>query len=182
MTRNPGPASHSSSLSAWRGAGLAVLAGGIVMGLALGVRHVQGLFLLPVVTDRGWTRATFALAMAVQNLAWGVSQPLTGMVADRFGAARVVAGGLACYGLGLLAMAFAPTPAWFVVGAGGCLGLALSGTAFGAVYGALNRIVAPERRSAALGLAARRWRAPKPRRRRCAPRCARPSPIAASGC
>jgi MFS family permease len=145
--------SHSPSSSAWPGAGVAVLAGGIVMGLALGVRHVQGLFLLPVVTDHGWTRATFALAMAVQNLVWGVSQPLTGMVADRFGAARVVAGGLACYALGLLAMAFAPTPALFVAGAGGCIGLALSGTAFGAVYGALNRLVAPERRSAALGLA-----------------------------
>ena len=146
-------ASHSRSSSAWRGAGLAVVAGGVVMGLALGVRHVQGLFLLPVVTDRGWTRATFALAMAVQNLVWGISQPLTGMIADRFGAARVVAGGLVCYALGLLAMAFAPTPALFVAGAGGCIGLALSGTAFGAVYGALNRLVAPERRSAALGMA-----------------------------
>jgi MFS family permease len=145
--------SHSSSSSAWRGAGAAVIAGGIVMGLALGVRHVQGLFLLPVVADHGWTRATFGLAMAVQNLVWGVSQPLTGMVADRFGAARVVAAGLACYALGLLAMAFAPTPALFVAGAGGCIGLALSGTAFGAVYGALNRLVAPARRSAALGLA-----------------------------
>ena len=137
----------------WREPWLLVVAGGVVMGLALGVRHVQGLFLLPVVTDRGWTRASFALAMAVQNLAWGVSQPLTGMIADRFGAARVVAASLVLYALGLVAMAHATTPGAFVWSAGVCIGVALSGTAFGAVYGALNRLVAPPRRSWALGVA-----------------------------
>jgi len=137
----------------WREPWLLVVAGGVVMGLALGVRHVQGLFLLPVVTDRGWTRASFAFAMAVQNLAWGVSQPLTGMVADRFGAARVIAASLVLYALGLVAMAHATTPGAFVWSAGVCIGVALSGTAFGAVYGALNRLVAPRRRSWALGVA-----------------------------
>ena len=136
-----------------RGVWLLVLAGGIVMGLALGVRHVQGLFLLPIVTGRGWTRETFALAMALQNLAWGIAQPLTGMLADRFGAAKVIAGGLVFYALGLVAMAQAASPAAFVCGAGPCIGVALSGTAFGAVYGALNRLVAPDQRSRALGLA-----------------------------
>jgi MFS family permease len=130
-----------------------VTAGGIVMGLALGVRHVQGLFLLPVVSDRGWTRASFAFAMAVQNLSWGVAQPFTGMIADRFGAARVVAASLALYALGLYAMAHATTPGAFVWSAGVCIGVALSGTAFGAVYGAINRLVAPARRSWALGVA-----------------------------
>jgi MFS family permease len=137
----------------WREPWVLVTAGGIVMGLALGVRHVQGLFLLPVVTDHGWTRASFALAMAVQNLVWGVSQPLTGMIADRFGAARVVAACLVLYALGLAAMAHAATPGAFVWSAGVCVGVALSGTAFGAVYGAINRLVAPERRSWALGMA-----------------------------
>jgi MFS family permease len=137
----------------WRQPWVLVTAGGIVMGLALGVRHVQGLFLLPIVSDRGWTRASFALAMAVQNLAWGVSQPLTGMIADRFGAARVVAASLALYALGLYSMAHAATPGAFVWSAGVCIGVALSGTAFGAVYGAINRLVAPARRSWALGVA-----------------------------
>ncbi len=149
----PARLSPSSSPPRSRQLGLLVLAGGIVMGLALGVRHVQGLFLLPIVTARGWSRETFALAMALQNLAWGLSQPLTGMLADRFGAAKVIAGGLVFYAAGLVAMAQAASPAAFVCGAGLCIGVALSGTAFGAVYGALNRLVAPEQRSRALGLA-----------------------------
>ena len=123
------------------------------MGLSLGVRYVQGLFQLPVVADRGWTRETFAFAMAVQNLAWGVAQPLTGMVADRFGAARVIAAGLVLYALGLVGMTWAASPAAFVWSAGVCIGIALSCTAFGAVYGALNRLLPPERRSWAMGLA-----------------------------
>lgn len=140
--------------AAWgRQALLLVLAGGIVMGMALGVRHVQGLFLLPITIDRGWSRETFGFAMAVQNLTWGVSQPFIGMVADRYGSAKVIFGGLFFYALGLFLMAHAATSAALVWSAGVCIGIALSGTSFGAVYGALSRLVAPERRSWALGLA-----------------------------
>lgn len=130
-----------------------VVAGGIVMGLALGVRHVQGLFMLPLTMDRGWTRDTFALAMAVQNLTWGLTQPLLGIVADRFGSRWVVVLSAAAYAVGLVLMAFASTPTAFVLAAGLCAGLALSGTAFGAVYGAISRLVPAERRSEALGMA-----------------------------
>lgn len=137
----------------WQQAWVLVLAGGIVMGLALGVRHVQGLFLVPITMDRGWSRETFGLAMAVQNLIWGIAQPLTGMIADRFGSAKVIAGGLVFYAIGLMLMSQAATPSVFIWSAGVCIGIALSGTSFGAVYGALSRLVAPERRSWALGLA-----------------------------
>lgn len=130
-----------------------VLAGGIVMGLALGVRHVQGLFLLPITLERGWSRETFALAMALQNLSWGIAQPFTGMVADRFSFAKVIAGGVLFYAAGLFFMAHAQTSVAFVWSAGVCIGIALSGTAFGAVYGALSKLVAPQRRSWALGMA-----------------------------
>jgi len=106
-----------------------------------------------VATGRGWTRETFAFAMAIQNLAWGVAQPFTGMVADRFGSARVIAAGLVLYALGLAGMAGAATPAAFTWTAGVCVGVALSCTAFGTVYGALNRLLPPERRSWAMGLA-----------------------------
>ena len=149
------PSSHSSraSPSWWREPWVIVLCGGVIMGLSLGVRYVQGLFQLPVVADRGWTRETFSFALAVQNLAWGVAQPLTGMVADRFGAARVIAAGLVLYALGLAGMAWAVTPTAFVWSAGACIGVALACTAFGAVYGALNRLLPPERRSWAMGLA-----------------------------
>lgn len=130
-----------------------VLAGGVIMGLALGVRHVQGLFLLPVSMDRGWSRETFAMAMALQNLTWGVAQPFTGMIADRHGSAKVIAAGLVFYAVGLIGMTLAATPAMFVLTAGICVGIALSGTAFAVIYGALSRLVAPERRSWALAVA-----------------------------
>ena len=137
----------------WRHPLAIVLCGGTIMGLSLGARYVQGLFQLPIVADRGWTRETFAFALAIQNLAWGVAQPFTGMVADRFGAARVIAVGLVLYALGLAGMTWASSPAAFVCSAGVCIGVALSCTAFGAVYGALNRLLPPERRSWAMGLA-----------------------------
>lgn len=155
----PRPASHADaalppgSSPWWRTAWFLLLAGGLVMGLALGARHVQGLFMLPIITDRGWTRETFAFAMAVQNLTWGLAQPFTGMVADRFGSARVMLAGLALYAVGLFLMAQAATPAAFVWSAGLCVGVALSGTTFGVVYGALSRMIAPAQRSRALGLA-----------------------------
>ena len=98
----------------WQQAWVLVLAGGIVMGLALGVRHVQGLFLLPVTLDRGWSRETFGFALAIQNLSWGVAQPFTGMVSDRFGSAKVIDAGLLFYAVGLFLMVYAHTPAGFV--------------------------------------------------------------------
>jgi MFS family permease len=144
---------YTPAIRGWRQPWVLVLAGGIVMGLALGVRHVQGLFLLPITLDRGWSRETFGFAMAIQNLTWGIAQPLTGMVADRFGSGKVITGGLVFYAAGLFLMSQATTPSAFVWGAGVCIGIALSGTAFGAVYGALSRLMAPERRGWALGLA-----------------------------
>lgn len=131
----------------------AVLCGGLVMGLALGVRHVQGLFLVPMTMDRDWSREAFGFALALQNLAWGLAQPFTGMVADRFGARRVVVAGLLLYLLGLGGMSGAATPLGLAAGNGLVVGMALSGTAFGTVYGALSRIVPAAQRSAALGLA-----------------------------
>ena len=149
MSANP----SSADRRWWREPVAIVVAGGAIMGLSLGVRYVQGLLQLPVVADRGWTREAFAFALAIQNLAWGVAQPFTGMVADRFGSARVIAAGLVLYALGLAGMAWAATPAAFTWTAGACIGVALSCTAFGTVYGALNRLLPPERRSGAMGLA-----------------------------
>ncbi|ULX51806.1 MFS transporter [Cupriavidus taiwanensis] len=137
----------------WRQLRVLVVAGGVLMGVALGVRHVQGLFMLPIIAERGWTRETFAFAMAVQNLAWGLAQPFTGMLADRYGSWKVMAGGLALYAAGLYGMTQAHTSTALVWSAGLCLGLALSGTTFGVVYGALSRMTGAAQRSRALGLA-----------------------------
>lgn len=130
-----------------------ILVGGILMGLALGIRHLQGLFMLPMTMDRGWTRETFALAIALQNLVWGIAQPFTGMLADRWGTAKIVAAGAMLYGLGLLLMATATTPAQLFLGGGLIIGLALSCTAFGVVYGALSRMSTEADRGWSLGLA-----------------------------
>lgn len=137
----------------WRTTVFLLLAAGLVMGLALGVRHVQGLFLLPVIAERGWTRETFGFGMAVQNLVWGIAQPFTGMVADRFGSWKVMLGGLVLYATGLWGMAMAPSSMTFILAAGICIGIAQSGTTFGVVYGALSRMVPPEQRSRTLGIA-----------------------------
>ncbi|RQS74029.1 MFS transporter [Burkholderia sp. Bp8963] len=132
---------------------LPVLAGGLIMGVALGIRHVQGLFLAPVTLDHGWSREAFGLALALQNLIWGIAQPFTGMIADRFGSARVIVAGMLLYALGLVTMAHAGSPALFTVGAGLVIGIALSGSAFAAIYGALSRMFPAEQRGWALGVA-----------------------------
>ncbi|MGO4381252.1 MFS transporter [Pseudoduganella sp. RAF19] len=131
----------------------AVLCGGIIMGLALGMRHVQGLFMLPMTSARGWGREDFALAIALQNLVWGLMQPITGMLADRFGSRCVLLGGCVLYAIGLYLMAHAGSSTELALSGGLLIGMALAGTSFGTVYGALNRIVSPSRRSWALGLA-----------------------------
>lgn len=123
------------------------------MGLSLGIRHTQGLFMQPVTSSYGWTLETFGLALALQNLVWGLAQPLAGWVADRHGSGRVLALGVLAYGLGLYLMAHARGPAGFAVGSGMLIGIALSGTAFGTVYGALSRLFEPPWRSWALAVA-----------------------------
>ncbi|MBB3117324.1 MFS family permease [Massilia violacea] len=131
----------------------AVICGGVIIGLALGMRHVQGLFMLPMTGARGWSREQFALALALQNLVWGLAQPLTGILADRFGSLRVLLAGCLLYALGLCLMAYARSSTELALSGGLLIGLALSGTTFGTVYGALSRIVAPQKRGWALGLA-----------------------------
>ncbi len=123
------------------------------MGMALGVRHAFGIFLFPVTMEYGWNREIFSFAIALQNLVWGLAQPLVGMVADRSGARRVVLAGVVCYGVGLFGMAFGNTPLVFTISAGLIIGIALACTTFGVIYGALSRMVLPERRGWALGLA-----------------------------
>lgn len=130
---------------------LLVLAGGAIMGMAMGIRHAQGIFLLPITLDRGWSREAFGFSIAVQNLVWGLAQPITGMIADRFGSRRVLVGGLLLYAAGLLLMAQAATPTAFTLTAGLCIGVALAGSAFAVVYGAISRLVPPAQRSRALG-------------------------------
>ncbi|MCL4763628.1 MAG: MFS transporter [Burkholderiales bacterium] len=120
----------------------------------MGIRHGFGLFLQPMSTDLGWGRETFALAMAVQNLTWGATQPFAGMLADKYGTARVVVIGALLYVLGLFAMAHADTPVALVLTAGVLIGVGLSGVTFSIMAGVLGRAFPPEKRSMALGISA----------------------------
>ncbi|MEK7836180.1 MAG: MFS transporter [Pseudomonadota bacterium] len=88
--------------------------------------------------DLHWGRETFALAMAVQNLMWGVTQPFTGMLADKFGTAKVMLGGVTLYVLGLLTMAHATSPVMLVLTCGVLIGAGLSGVTFSVVAGVLG--------------------------------------------
>lgn len=123
------------------------------MGLALGIRHVQGLFMLPMTMDRGWSRESFAFALAIQNLALGFAQPAAGMLSDRFGGTKVIAGGTLLYGFGLTLMSLATTPMQLYLGCGVVVGVALSCTAFGVVYAALSRLSPAADRGWTMGLA-----------------------------
>jgi len=131
-----------------------LLCGALVVTLSMGIRHGFGLWLQPVTMDRGWSRETFAFALAVQNLAWGVAGPIAGMVADRFGAFRVLVVGALLYAAGLVLMAMATSGLAFTGSAGLLLGMAQSGTTYAVVYGVIARNVAPERRSWAMGVTA----------------------------
>ena len=131
-----------------------LLCGAFIVTLSMGIRHGFGLFLQPITLDRGWSRETFALAIAVQNLAWGVAGPFAGMLADRYGALRVLLAGSLLYAGGLVSMALATSGLAFMGGAGLLLGMAQSGTTYAIVYGVIARQVAPEKRSWAMGVAA----------------------------
>jgi len=144
--------SHSGA--DWRTPTVVLVTGGLILTLGMGIRHGFGLFLQPMSHDLGWGRETFALALAVQNLVWGATQPFAGMVADRFGTARVVIGGAVLYVLGLVTMASATAPWLFVLTAGVLIGTGLSGVTFSVIAGILGRKFPPEKRSMALGISA----------------------------
>jgi len=131
-----------------------LLCGAAIVTLSMGIRHGFGLWLQPITMDRGWSRETFAFAIAVQNLAWGAAGPIAGGLADRFGAFKVLIAGSVLYALGLVFMALATSGMAFTGSAGILLGLAQSGTTYAVVYGVIGRNVAPDKRSWAMGVAA----------------------------
>jgi MFS family permease len=146
---------HASPSSPARAVGwwLLLICAGAVLGMVLGTRHVQGLFMLPMLGDKGWGRESFAFAAGLQTLVWGLMQPLTGWVADRYGTARVIATGCLFYAVGLVVESLAPSSGVLAFGVGVVTGAALSATTFATVYGGIARIVPADRRGLAQGLA-----------------------------
>jgi len=131
---------------------LIIVAGSLIAVLTFGPRSAMGFFQLPMLQDTGWDRTTFGLAMALQNLAWGVSQPFFGAVADKFGTWRVLLVSGLVYALGLFLMSLGTSPLWLHVGGGVLVGLGVGAGSFGILLSAFARNVTPDQRSMAFGI------------------------------
>jgi predicted MFS family arabinose efflux permease len=144
----------STDKKAFASSRLAVLiCGSLILALALGTRQSFGIFLKPMSIDLGYGRETFAFAIALQNLVWGIAQPFTGWIADKYGASKALLIGAAAYVLGLFCMAYSTTGAGLTLSAGLLIGIGLGGSSFAIVFGALGRAFDAERRSLVLGIA-----------------------------
>lgn len=126
--------------------------GGIIAAASLGIRSTFGVLFDPVTEDLGLGRGSFALAIAVQQLVWGLSQPIAGAISDKYGAARTLAAGCVLYGIALVWMSRASTTAELVVSGGFLVGLSIGAASFAVVLSSVGRMVAPERRTVALGV------------------------------
>ena len=131
-----------------------LLCSALIVTVSMGVRHGFGLWLQPITQAQDWSRETFAMALAIQNITWGLVGIFSGMLADRFGAFRVLIGCGTLYALGLLGMAFADTPLSFALTTGVLIGMAQAGTTYPVIYGVIGRNISADRRSWAMGVAA----------------------------
>ena len=120
--------------------------------LGSGPRTTMGFFLTPITNEYGWGREVFALAIAIQNLAWGIGQPFVGMLADRFGTARVLTTGTLLYALGLVLMSRTSDPVTLQLTAGVVIGLGIAGSAFLLVMASFSRLLPENMRPIAYGL------------------------------
>jgi MFS family permease len=130
-----------------------IVAGCLVAIVNFGVRSTFGFFTAPISEAHGWPREIFSFAMAVHNLVWGLATPVAGMLADRYGSARVLMAGAVIYCVGIIMMAHAETPMMFNVGGGLLVGTGVAFSSFSIVMAALGRIVPPNKRSWAFGIA-----------------------------
>jgi predicted MFS family arabinose efflux permease len=131
---------------------LIITAGALVALLTFGPRSAMGFFQLPMLADTGWDRSTFGLAMAIQNLAWGLGQPIFGAIADKWGTGRVLAFSGLLYAAGLLLMSTAHSESILYLSGGVMVGLAVGAGSFGTILSAFARNVTPEQRSFAFGI------------------------------
>ena len=138
----------------WRTPLIILVFGTAVMAVSFGTRAGFGLFLQPISDDLGWGREIFAFAVAIQNLFWGLAQPVAGALADKYGSGRVIAGCSAILALGLYLMSHATMPGEMTLTAGILVGTGLSGTSFGVILAVIGRSVPEHRRSLFLGIGA----------------------------
>lgn len=152
MSTSPSP---SSSLSGHLPLQQILICGALIVTLSMGIRHGFGLWLQPICMERGWSRETYSLALAVQNLVWGLAGPFVGWWADRRGARGALVAGAVLYAAGLLGMALTTSPALFTFSTGVMIGCAQACTTYAVVYGVIGRHVSdPGQRSWAMGITA----------------------------
>ena len=130
-----------------------VIAGCVIAAVTNGIRTTFGLFTLPMTADLGVSREAWGLAMAIQNLAWGVAQPIAGGLADRYGTAKVIVGGLVIYALGMVLMVYSPTGGLLNITAGLIVGVGIACSSFSIVMAAFGRNVPQEKRAMIFGIA-----------------------------
>ncbi len=136
----------------WRTPLVVLVCAGLILTLSTGTRAGFGLFLNPMSMELGWGRETYSFAMAIQNLFWGLGTPLAGMIADRWGAGKVIFCGALMYAAGVMLMPEATTGWQLTLSGGVLIGLAQSCTTFATVFGVLGRAYPPEKRSMVLGI------------------------------
>ena len=129
-----------------------LIAASLILLISFGIRASFGLFQLPIATEFGWPRADFSMAIAIQNLAWGVGQPIFGAIAERFGDRRAIIAGALLYSAGLVLSSFAVTPGQHQL-LEILVGFGIAGTGFGVILAIVGRAASPENRSLALGIA-----------------------------
>src|ERR1700753_485231 len=151
MGATEGDLRPSPTATTWRTPLVIVVCGCLIGMLTFGPRSAFGFFMQPMSREFAWGRDVFSLAIAFQNLLWGLGQAIAGAIAERFGTFRVIAVGALLYSAGLLIMRYASTPLSLDLGAGVLVGFGLSGCSFTLVLSAFSKLLPPERRGMALG-------------------------------
>jgi len=147
------PSSSRVSIG-WRTPLVIVLCGCLISMISFGPRATLGFFLTPMSQVNGWGRDVFGLALAIQNILWGLGQPFAGAIADRFGTARVLCAGGALYAIGLILMAYSTSPGMLDLTAGVFIGFGLSGCSFSVVLAAFGKLLPESWRLVAFGAGA----------------------------
>jgi MFS family permease len=145
------PSASSASTIGWRTPAVIVLGGCLISLVSFGPRATLGFFLTPMSQANGWDRDIFALALAIQNILWGLGQPIAGAIADRYGTLRVLCAGGTLYALGLVLMAYSTTPGMLDLAAGVLIGFGLSGCTFSVVLAAFGKLLPESWRLLAFG-------------------------------
>jgi MFS family permease len=143
--------SSGPGLGTWRTPLVIIICGCLIALLSFGPRSSLGFFIQPMGREFAWGRDVFGLALALQNLLWGLGQPIAGAIADRFGILRVMVVGALLYAGGLFLMRYSTTPLSLDLGAGVLIGFGLSGCSFNLVLSAFSKLLPPEKRGLALG-------------------------------